>query len=189
LIATELGLPNEEIEKIRISAQLHDVGKIGIEDSILKKPGALTQEEFDIMKTHTTKGANILRPVEQLREMIPGIELHHESLDGRGYPYGLKGDAIPLMPRIIMVADTFDAMTTNRPYQAAADPEYVVRIINSLVNSKFDPKCVAAFTSVFQRGELQVRRSTTPMPAVAAAAAAGVLTAAEPGALVNTERM
>ena len=189
LIATELGLPNEEIEKIRISAQLHDVGKIGIEDSILKKPGALTQEEFDIMKTHTTKGANILRPVEQLREMIPGIELHHESLDGRGYPYGLKGDAIPLMPRIIMVADTFDAMTTNRPYQAAADPEYVVRIINSLVNSKFDPKCVAAFTSVFQRGELQVRRSTTPMPAVAAAAAAGVLTAAEPAALVNTERM
>ena len=189
LIATELGLPNEEIEKIRISAQLHDVGKIGIEDSILKKPGALTQEEFDIMKTHTTKGANILRPVEQLREMIPGIELHHESLDGRGYPYGLKGDAIPLMPRIIMVADTFDAMTTNRPYQAAADPEYVVRIINSLVNSKFDPKCVAAFTSVFQRGELQVRRSTTPMPAVAAAAAAGVLPAAEPGALVNTERM
>jgi len=189
LIATELGLPNEEIEKIRISAQLHDVGKIGIEDSILKKPGALTQEEFDIMKTHTTKGANILRPVEQLREMIPGIELHHESLDGRGYPYGLKGDAIPLMPRIIMVADTFDAMTTNRPYQAAADPEYVVRIINSLVNSKFDPKCVAAFTSVFQRGELQVRRSTTPMPAVAAAAAAGVLTAAEPAVLVNTERM
>src|SRR5581483_3340304 len=131
LIATEMGLSNEEIEKIRISAQLHDVGKIGIEDRILKKPGALTQEEFEIMKTHTTKGANILRPVEQLRDMIPGIELHHESLDGRGYPYGLKGDQIPLMPRVIMVADTFDAMTTNRPYQAAADPEYVVRIINS----------------------------------------------------------
>jgi putative nucleotidyltransferase with HDIG domain len=187
MIATELGLSTEEVENIRIAAQLHDVGKIGIEDRILKKPGALTQEEFDIMKTHTTKGANILRPVEQLRHMIPGIELHHESLDGRGYPYGLKGDAIPLMPRIIMVADTFDAMTTNRPYQAAADPEYVVRIINSLANTKFDPKCVAAFTAVFQRGELQVRRTT--MAPLAVAAAAGALTASEPEALVNTERM
>jgi HD-GYP domain-containing protein (c-di-GMP phosphodiesterase class II) len=190
LIATELGLSNEEVEKIRISAQLHDVGKIGIEDRILKKPGALTQEEFEIMKTHTTKGANILRPVEQLRDMIPGIELHHESLDGRGYPYGLKGEQIPLMPRIIMVADTFDAMTTNRPYQAAADPEYVVRIINSLANTKFDPACVAAFTSVFQRGQLQVRRGT-PMPAAAAAAAGALASAGTPEAasLVNTERM
>jgi HD-GYP domain-containing protein (c-di-GMP phosphodiesterase class II) len=190
LIATELGLSTEEIEKIRISAQLHDVGKIGIEDRILKKPGALTQEEFEIMKTHTTKGAIILRPVEQLRDMIPGIELHHESLDGRGYPYGLKGDQIPLMPRVIMVADTFDAMTTNRPYQAAADPEYVVRIINSLANTKFDPKCVAAFTAVFQRGQLHVKRAT-PMPAAAQAAAAGLPMAGarEAGALVNTERM
>jgi putative nucleotidyltransferase with HDIG domain len=188
MIATELGLSTEEVEKIRIAAQLHDVGKIGIEDRILKKPGALTQEEFDIMKTHTTKGANILRPVEQLRDMIPGIELHHESLDGRGYPYGLKGEAIPLMPRIIMVADTFDAMTTNRPYQAAADPEYVVRIINSLANTKFDPKCVAAFTAVFQRGELQVRRTTTAPIAVAATAGA-LAAASEPETLVNTERM
>ncbi|HEX3094923.1 MAG TPA: HD domain-containing phosphohydrolase, partial [Candidatus Angelobacter sp.] len=139
LIATEMGLKEEDVEKIRVSAQLHDVGKIGIEDRILKKPGALTPEEFEIMKTHTTKGAAILRPVEALRDMLPGIELHHESLDGRGYPYGLKGEQIPLMPRIIMVADTFDAMTTNRPYQAAMDPEYVIRIINSLAATKFDP--------------------------------------------------
>src|SRR5213076_2614579 len=115
LIAKELGLPEEEIEKIRISAQLHDVGKIGIEDRILKKPGALTPDEYEIMKTHTTKGAAILRPVEMLKEMIPGIELHHESLDGRGYPCGLQGDQVPLMARIIMVADTFAAMRTNRP--------------------------------------------------------------------------
>ncbi|HKD90987.1 MAG TPA: HD domain-containing phosphohydrolase, partial [Terriglobales bacterium] len=86
LLSTELGLAKEEVEKIRIAAQLHDVGKIGIEDRILKKPGALTPEEFEIMKTHTIKGANILRPVQKLREMLPGIELHHESLDGRGYP-------------------------------------------------------------------------------------------------------
>ena len=159
LLATEMGLLSEEIERIRISAQLHDVGKIGIEDRILKKPGALTPDEFEIMKTHTTKGGTILRPVEMLKEMIPGIELHHESLDGRGYPYGLKGDAIPLMARVITVADTFDAMTTNRPYQAAMDPEYVVRIINSLANTKFDARVVAAITSVFEKGLLRLHRA------------------------------
>jgi HD-GYP domain-containing protein (c-di-GMP phosphodiesterase class II) len=159
VIANELALNSDEIERIRISAQLHDVGKIGIEDRILKKPGALTPEEYEVMKQHTTKGASILRPVEMLKEMIPGIELHHESLDGRGYPHGLKGDQIPLMPRIITVADTFDAMTTNRPYQAAMDPEYVIRIINSLANTKFDPRVVAAITSVFERGGLRVHRA------------------------------
>jgi HD-GYP domain-containing protein (c-di-GMP phosphodiesterase class II) len=171
IIATEMGLTKEEIEKIRISAQLHDVGKIGIEDRILKKPGALTPEEFEIMKTHTTKGAAILRPVEMLKDMLPGIELHHESLDGRGYPFGLKGDEIPLMPRIIMVADTFDAMTTNRPYQAAMDAEYVIRIINSLANTKFDPYVVAAMTKVFETGKLKIHRAATVIPEQAQPAA------------------
>jgi HD-GYP domain-containing protein (c-di-GMP phosphodiesterase class II) len=173
ILAKEMGLLTEEIERIRISAQLHDVGKIGIEDRILKKPGALTPEEFEIMKTHTVKGGTILRPVEMLKEMIPGIELHHESLDGRGYPYGLKGDALPLMPRIIMVADTFDAMTTNRPYQAAMDAEYVVRIINSLANTKFDPRVVAAITSVFERGALRLHRAGAISEEQASTAAAG----------------
>jgi HD-GYP domain-containing protein (c-di-GMP phosphodiesterase class II) len=172
LIATEMGLKEEDIEKIRVSAQLHDVGKIGIEDRILKKPGALTPEEFEIMKTHTTKGAAILRPVEALRDMLPGIELHHESLDGRGYPHGLKGEQIPLMPRIIMVADTFDAMTTNRPYQAAMDPEYVIRIINSLAATKFDPTVVAAMTKVFETGKLRIHRAATVSAEEAASAAA-----------------
>jgi HD-GYP domain-containing protein (c-di-GMP phosphodiesterase class II) len=173
ILASEMGLTKEEIERVRISAQLHDVGKIGIEDRILKKPGALTPDEFEVMKTHTSKGALILRPVEMLKEMIPGIELHHESLDGRGYPHGLKGDAIPLLPRVITVADTFDAMTTNRPYQAAMDPEYVIRIINSLVNTKFDPRVVAALTSVFERGALRLHRAATVSGEQAAAAAAG----------------
>jgi HD-GYP domain-containing protein (c-di-GMP phosphodiesterase class II) len=172
LIATEMGLKDEDIERIRVSAQLHDVGKIGIEDRILKKPGALTPEEFEIMKTHTTKGAAILRPVEALREMLPGIELHHESLDGRGYPHGLKGEQIPLMPRIIMVADTFDAMTTNRPYQAAMDPEYVIRIINSLAATKFDATVVAAMTKVFETGKLRIHRAATVSGEEASAAAA-----------------
>jgi len=180
LLATELGMITEEIEKIRIAAQLHDVGKIGIEDRILKKPGALTPDEFEIMKTHTTKGGSILRPVASLKEMIPGIEGHHESLDGRGYPYGLKGDQLPLMPRVIMVADTFDAMTTNRPYQAAMDPEYVVRIINSLATTKFDPRVVKALTAVFERGGFRLHRAATVSgEQVAEAAAAASAPAAK----------
>jgi putative nucleotidyltransferase with HDIG domain len=169
LVAKEMGLTEEFLEILRVSAQLHDVGKIGIEDRILKKPGTLTAEEFEIMKTHTTKGANILRSVAQLKEMIPGIELHHESLDGRGYPHGLKGDQIPLLPRIIAVADTFDALTTNRPYQQAHDPESALRIIHSLSGKRLDPSAVAALDALFQRGEIRV---APPVPVVAAATVA-----------------
>ena len=172
IIAGEMGMSEEEIEVVRVSAQLHDVGKIGIEDRILKKPGALTPEEYEIMKTHTTRGANILRPVQQLKEMIPGIELHHESLDGRGYPFGLKGEELPLVPRIIGVADTLDAMTTNRPYQAARPPEYAVKIIKTLAQNKFDPKVVAALERVFERGDLNLRRAAVVDEPMAAAAVA-----------------
>ena len=175
LIAREMGLKEDFIEIVRISAQLHDVGKIGIEDRILKKPGALTPEEFEIMKTHTTKGANILRPVPQLQEMIPGIELHHESLDGRGYPHGLKEDDIPLLPRIIAVADTFDALTTNRPYQQAHDVHEALRIIHSLSGKRLDPVPVFALNAVYQRGEIRIQR-----PGMAAAAAAAPAAISKP---------
>jgi HD-GYP domain-containing protein (c-di-GMP phosphodiesterase class II) len=188
MIAGEMGLDPGFLEILRISAQLHDVGKIGIEDRILKKPGALTPEEFEIMKTHTTKGANILRPVTQLREMLPGIELHHEALNGRGYPYGLKGDEIPLLPRVIAVADTFDALTTNRPYQQAHDPYEAIRIIESLSGKRLDPTAVTALLAVFLRGDIRIPKPTTPAgtPAVAAAPAAP-LTIADPLA-VDTRR-
>lgn len=179
LIAKELNMPEQFIETVRISALLHDVGKIGIEDRILKKPGSLTTEEFEIMKTHTTKGANILRPVKQLREMLPGIELHHEALDGRGYPYGLSGEQIPMLARIIAVADTFDAVTTNRPYQMAHDPLDGLRIIHSLINKRLDPDCVAALNAVFERGEIRIQRIAK---AQSAAASAGASAAASPTA-------
>ncbi len=169
LIAKEMGMPEDFLEIVRVSAQLHDVGKIGIEDRILKKPGALTAEEFEVMKTHTTKGANILRPVAQLTEMIPGIELHHESLDGRGYPHGLKGEEVPVLPRIIAVADTFDALTTNRPYQQAHDCEDALRIIHSISGKRLDPTAVAALEAIYQRGEIRVPR------AAAMAAGAGAI--------------
>jgi HD-GYP domain-containing protein (c-di-GMP phosphodiesterase class II) len=163
LVAKEMGLDPGFLEILRISAQLHDVGKIGIEDRILKKPGALTPEEFEIMKTHTTKGANILRPVPQLREMLPGIELHHEALDGRGYPYGLKGDEIPLLARVIAVGDTFDALTTNRPYQKAYDPVEALRIIENLSGKRLDPTAVTALMAVFYRGDIRIQKPVTQM--------------------------
>jgi len=178
MIAREMGIYEDYIETVRISAQLHDVGKIGIEDRILKKPGALSQEEFEIMKTHTTKGANILRPVSQLKDMIPGIELHHESLDGRGYPHGLKGDEIPLLPRIIAVADTFDALTTTRPYQHAHEPKEALRIIHSLSGKRLDPTAVAALTAIFERGEIRVERVIVTPPAAAVSAGAGTASGA-----------
>ena len=164
MVAKEMKLPASFMETLQISAQLHDVGKIGIEDHILKKPGALTEEEFEVMKTHTTKGANILRPVTQLSEMLPGIELHHEALDGRGYPYGLKGDQIPLLARVIAVGDTFDALTTNRPYQKAHTPEQALQIIQNLAGKRLDPEAVAALMAVYARGEIKIQRFTIQRP-------------------------
>ena len=168
MIGKELNLEAAFLETLQISAQLHDVGKIGIEDRILKKPGALTAEEFEVMKTHTTKGANILRPVTQLAEMLPGIELHHEALDGRGYPYGLKGDQIPLLARVIAVADTFDALTTNRPYQTAHTPEEALKIIQNLAGKRLDPQPVAALMAVYGRGEIRIQRIAIKRAAVSA---------------------
>ena len=167
MIAKEMDLPGAFMEILQVSAQLHDVGKIGIEDHILKKPGALTEEEFEVMKTHTTKGANILRPVTQLAEMLPGIELHHEALDGRGYPYGLKGDQIPLLARVIAVADTFDALTTNRPYQQAHTPDQALQIIKNLAGKRLDPAAVAALLAVYERGEIKIQRFTIKRPVLA----------------------
>ena len=159
IIARELGLSTEELDKIRISALLHDVGKIGVDDQVLKKPGKLTEQEFALMKQHPAKGANIMRPVAQLKDMLPGIELHHERMDGQGYPYGLVGEQIPMMARIIAVADTFDAITTNRPYQSAMDLEYAVNRIEQLGGEKFDSNVVRAFHHAVETGKLKLSAS------------------------------
>src|ERR1700730_6538594 len=156
LIANELGLSDQDMDTLRISALLHDVGKIGVEDRVLKKPGAITNEEFDLMKQHPIKGANIMRPVSQLKDMLPGIELHHEHMDGRGYPYGLLGPQIPLMARIIAVADTLDAMTTNRPYQSAMDIDFAIGRIKTLTGTKFDVEVVNALESAVTAGKLRL---------------------------------
>jgi HD-GYP domain-containing protein (c-di-GMP phosphodiesterase class II) len=156
MIGQQLALPAEDLDRLRISALLHDVGKIGVDDRVLKKPGALTAEEFQIMKQHPSKGANIMRPVAQLKDVLPGIELHHEHVDGKGYPYGLKGDEIPMMARIIAVSDTLDAITTNRPYQSAMEIEEALRIIRKVSGTKFDLKVVEALEAVVQSGKLRL---------------------------------
>jgi len=161
LIGQQLNLSAEDLDRLRIAALLHDVGKIGVDDRVLKKPGALTEEEFAIMKQHPTKGANIMRPVAQLKDMLPGIELHHEHMNGRGYPYGLKGDDIPLMARIIAVADTFDAMTTNRPYQTAFTSQDALALIRKVTGAKFDPVVVEAMDLVISSGK--IRLTTTQL--------------------------
>jgi HD-GYP domain-containing protein (c-di-GMP phosphodiesterase class II) len=156
MIGQQLGLPGVELDRLRISALLHDVGKIGVDDRVLKKPGALTPEEFQIMKQHPSKGANIMRPVAQLKDVLPGIELHHEHVDGKGYPYGLKGEEIPMMARIIAVSDTLDAITTNRPYQSAMEIEEALKIIRKISGTKFDVKVVEALEAVVQSGKLRL---------------------------------
>jgi len=108
------------------------------------------------MKQHPTKGANIMRPVPQLKEMLPGIELHHESVDGRGYPYGLQGSQIPLMARIIAVADTLDAITTNRPYQSAMELDYALKRIRELTGTRFDPLVVDALEAAIRTAKLRL---------------------------------
>ena len=154
-IAQRLGLPDDEVEKIRISALLHDVGKIGIDDSILKKPAALTDEEYEIMKKHPQKGYKIMSQIPAMKEFLPGMYMHHEMVNGQGYPQGLKGDEIPLMGKIVAVADTFDAMTTERPYQKAMKFEDALARIESFVGTRYDAGVVAAFTEACKEGQIR----------------------------------
>ncbi|MGA7617160.1 MAG: HD domain-containing phosphohydrolase [Thermoanaerobaculia bacterium] len=155
-IGKHLDLSPDELRNLRISALLHDVGKIGIDDRILRKPGALTDEEFEVMKTHPEKGAAIMGGVPQLANCIPGMRYHHEKWAGGGYPDGVKGEQIPLQARIVAVADTFDAMTTNRPYQKAMELGYVVEKIVSFATTRFDPRVVQAFVKAVKHNEIQV---------------------------------
>ena len=154
-IAQRMGLNDDEVEKIRISALLHDVGKIGIDDNILKKPAALTDEEYEVMKKHPQKGYKIMSQIPAMKEFLPGMYMHHEMVDGKGYPQGLKGDEIPLMGKIVAVADTFDAMTTDRPYQKAMQFDVAVERIESMVNTRYDAEVVAAFTAACREGQIR----------------------------------
>ena len=162
-VAREMNLPGQEVRRVRLSALLHDVGKIGIDDRIIRKPSALTEEEFEIMKTHPAKGAAIMSAIPELKDVIPGMKHHHERWEGGGYPDGLKGEDIPLQARIVSVADTFDAMTTTRPYQRAMDIRFVFQRLRDLAGNRFDPAVVAALIRSYEKGELvPIAREETP---------------------------
>jgi len=145
-IARQAGLRKEMIERVYISGILHDVGKIGIPDAIITKPARLTKDEYDEIKKHPEIGARILEPVEFLSDVVPCVRHHHEWFDGSdsGYPYRLSGDQIPLPSRIILVADTLEAMTSNRPYRSALPLDVVVRELHKYSGSQFDPQVVEA---------------------------------------------
>jgi putative nucleotidyltransferase with HDIG domain len=150
-LAREMGLTPADQQRVNIAALLHDVGKIGIEDRILKKPTQLTDDEYAVIKQHPTWGAMIMGHIKQLKEVVPGIQYHHERLDGTGYPEGRAGSQIPLLARIIAVADTFDAMTTDRLYQKAMEPQFVVTKLLEWKGTRYDPTVVDAMTRVYTR--------------------------------------
>jgi HD-GYP domain-containing protein (c-di-GMP phosphodiesterase class II) len=147
-LAIELGLPEEEVERIYMAGILHDVGKIGVPEAVLHKTGKLTAEEFDQMKKHPQIGARILADIKQIQDLIPGVLHHHERYDGKGYPAGLSGQKIPLMGRIICVADCFDAMTSNRTYRRALPLEVALIELRRCAGTQFDPQLAEAFLRI-----------------------------------------
>lgn len=147
-IAKELGFGEQDMETIKTAALLHDIGKIGTYEVILDKPGKLTDEEFALIKKHPAKGEEILKPIKHLGKILPIIRHHHERIDGKGYPDGLKGDEIPLCARILHVADSFDSMTADRPYRKSPGIEYAISEFKKYSGTQFDPKVVEAFLRV-----------------------------------------
>jgi HD-GYP domain-containing protein (c-di-GMP phosphodiesterase class II) len=166
LLGQQLEVPTEEQHLIRIGTPLHDIGKIGIGDAILCKPGKLTPEEFEIMKTHTTKGARILEQIPDLLPVIPIVRSHHERWDGKGYPDGLAGEAIARTARIVAVADAFDAMTSDRPYRKGMPLEAAFDEVEKQSGRQFDPVCARAFLALQPTIVQQVRdRTSSPSTA------------------------
>lgn len=153
-IAKYMSLTAEEIDRIRLGAVLHDVGKIGIEDKILKKPEGLDPYEWPVMKTHPELGYQIMNRVEGLKDVVAGMRFHHERWDGKGYPLGLRGEEIPLIARIIAVADTYDAMVSTRPYRKGMDPKKAFDEIIKHSGTQFCPTVVEAFRKAFENEKM-----------------------------------
>lgn len=150
-ISQELGMSREDVSAIELAALLHDIGKIGTPEHILRKPGRLEAEEIEIIKKHPLLGAQILSTIDELQEVMAWVRHHHEQYDGKGYPDKSMADNIPLPARIISIADSYDAMTSDRPYRKGMDPIRVVDIMEDLAGSQFDPHVFRAFKTVFIR--------------------------------------
>jgi len=150
LLGNALGLSESTCRELELCALLHDIGKIGIPDSVLLKPARLTTAEFEIMKSHPARSAKILEKITALHNLIPGIKYHHERYDGLGYPEGLKGKKIPLFARIILIADTYDAMTSTRPYRLALRKEIAFEELRRCSDTQFDGELVETFIATIQ---------------------------------------
>ncbi len=151
VLAQELNLSDNDIENIEYTALLHDIGKIGIDDSILGKKGSLTDQEFDKIKEHTIMGANIIQPVDFLKNSYRAIYHHHERYNGKGYPDGIKSEDIPILARIIAVADAYDAMSSDRPYRKKLSKDKILKELKDQSGKQFDPEIVKALISVLDR--------------------------------------
>lgn len=150
LMADRLDLDEKQKGVLNWASILHDIGKIGIPEIVLNKPGSLNDEEYEIIKGHPEKGCNILQPLEQLSSSLPAIMHHHERYDGKGYPHGLKGKKIPFLARIIAVADTFDAINSSRAYRPAKPPEETLAIMEQVAGSQLDADLVEVFEHAFK---------------------------------------
>ena len=155
MLTKELGYDKEAVEKNYNIALLHDIGKIGITEEVLNKPGKLTDEEFETIKSHTSLGYNVLKDISVMPELAVGAGSHHERPDGKGYPRGLKGDEIPRVAQIIAVADTFDAMYSNRPYRNRMNFDKVVSIIKQVSGTQLTSDVVDAFLRLVEKGEFR----------------------------------
>jgi len=153
-ISRRLQFGEEQRAVIRTAALLHDIGKIGTYDSLLDKTGTLTPEEYDLIKMHPDKGVQILSPIEKLGPVFPVIRHHHERVDGGGYPAGLKGEAIPFLARVVCVADSYDAMTAERPYHAALSRERAIDVLRQKSGSQFDEHIVSVFLDMLEENPL-----------------------------------
>ena len=154
-IAKNMNLPEETVKIVEVAALLHDVGKIGVPETILLKKDKLKESEYAIVKKHPRIGADMLSSIKQLKDEIPGILYHQERYDGKGYPTGLKGSKIPLIARIIAVADTFDAMTSSRSYRNAMSDKVTLNEIRANSKTQFDPKCVKGFLKAYKKGDIR----------------------------------
>ena len=166
-IAAAMNISGEEFETIRIGALLHDVGKIGIADSVLQKPGSLTNEEFALIQQHPTIGRRILEGVHGFEPYLPVVELHHENWDGSGYPLGLRGEATPLCARIVHVADVYDAITSDRPYRRGMNSEEALLLMEECAGTQFDPAIIGVFTKlpgIRRRRDLPIYTEETGLP-------------------------
>jgi putative nucleotidyltransferase with HDIG domain len=161
-MGAELGFSPRRLERLEIAALLHDIGKLGVEAFILQKPTDLSELEVMAVRHHPLLGVRILKSVRQLADVIPFIRHHHERYDGQGYPDGLRGEQIPLEARILAVADSFDAMTSHRPYRKAMSPQTALVELQEKAGTQFDPRVVEVFHMVFQKGNIVVGSQEDP---------------------------